>query len=402
MNNASSRHLPYLLPYHLLRNLRRPLFACLIVGLATLVACAAEPPTQMMELDFLAARPSVFQPQFAVTADGELFVAWRERGDDGSDLYLVRGSADGTFSNAVRVNDVPGSVESFDLDEARAALAVGPGDRVALAWGTMSGEIFAAISTTSGRSFNPSVKLNQDTIEAYRGFPTIAFDAAGVLHAAWIDSRFAGGAEEPADLYYAAVHDGAVIEANLTAAQEASICGCCRLQIEVNDTGEITIVFRNTTLDGYRDIFRVRGSTSGDFGAPERLGPPMWKLNACPMAGPIQVGGAVLWNEASTGKRRLLSAAGPGDDFGIVLEDSEHWSIQKPPRLVVGVEAGSPMYLVPGRPTSRLIKADGVSWKTVADDLPQWATSAATDGGRLLLLGSVSGSPHYEVRDLGS
>jgi len=388
--------------HRLLHNRCRPLFSCLIVGLVTLGACASEPHPQTMELDFLATRPSVFQPQFAVSTEGELFVAWREHGGDGSDLYLARGLAGGTFSSAVRVNDIPGSVESFDLDEGRAALAVGPGNRIAMAWGTEGGEIFAAISTTSGRTFNSSIKLNQDSTKAYRGFPTIAFDAAGVLHAAWIDSRFAGGAEEPADLYYATVHDGAAAEKNLTAAQEASICGCCRLQIEVDDSGELTIVFRNTTEDGYRDIFRVRGSTSGHFGDPERIGPAMWKLNACPMAGPVLAGPVTLWNEASTGKRRLLSAAGPGDEFGIVLEDSENWSIQRPPRLVVGVEAGSPMYLVPGRPTGRLIRPEGATWKTVVDDLPQWSTSAAISGDRLLLLGSESGSARFEVRQLGS
>ena len=76
------------------------------------------------------------------------------------------------------------------------------------------GQIRAARGSGHGRVWEPSVKLDQADTPAYRSFTAVGIDAAGAMHAIWIDSRHAPqvGAEEPADLFYARV-DGDHVDA---------------------------------------------------------------------------------------------------------------------------------------------------------------------------------------------
>ena len=71
-------------------------------------------------------------------------------------------------------------------------------------------------------------------------------------------------AEEPADLFYARVANGKVVEKNLTAEQEPPICGCCRTFINA-ESGSLKLAFRNTTADGYRDPFAMSSTLDAQF-----------------------------------------------------------------------------------------------------------------------------------------
>ena len=262
-----------------------------------------------------------------------------------------------------------------------------------MAW-SARGSIHAAIGVDHGSSFEPAVRLDRAPEGSYIGFVSAAFDGAGVLHAAWIDGRTAPrGMEEPADLYTARLANGVAHEQNLTADQEPSICGCCRTHVSV-DGDQVRITFRNTTEDGYRDIWRVDGDTDGHFVAPRRVGPAMWELRGCPVQGPITIGETTLWNEASTGRRRLLAGTAGDDGFAVVLQDSESWRIMSPPRVVAGSDGA--LLLVPGRPDGVLLTRRDEAWSVVADGLPMWATSAARDGDVVVLVGALNGSASVE------
>lgn len=359
-------------------------------------AAAAQTVAAASDLGFLSGR-DVRQPQFASTDGGLLYVVWREAGEGGSNLLLSRRDDSRVFGPPVRINDVPNSVANIDLDEMRVEVGM-VGDFVGVAWTTQGADIRAAVSRDGGVSFEPSVNLNSDEGSgAYHGFVGTDIDARGVLHAAWIDGRYApSGHEEPAELMYARLEDGVATERNLTADQTESICGCCRVDVDLQGES-VVIAFRNTE-SGYRDIFRVVGDLEGVFGVPTRLGPPMWKLRGCPTFGPANVGRATVWGEASMGKRRLLAATGSQGDFQVLLEDSDGWSIRRPPRAVINT--ASSMILVPGRPTGKLLVSEGESWSVVADDLPPWAMSAVLESDQLTLLGASGGEVRFETRSL--
>ena len=387
------------------KNNRNPLAGLMFCGLlgGLQVGCSAPEhdspaPTYgpMESLAFLRER-DVHQPQFAFADDGTVYVVWWEAGAGGSNLFLSRRGPSRAFDPPVRINDVTDSVLNVDLDETRAEVGLA-GDVVGIAWITRDRDVRAAISRDGGASFEPSVKLNSDEGQkVYRGFVGTDVDRRGVLHAAWIDGRYAPrGREEPAELMYARVEAGGAAEQNLTAEQTDSICGCCRIDVEVRGES-VVIAFRNTE-DGYRDIFRVDGDLDGSFGAPARLGPPMWELRGCPTFGPANVGNTTIWGEASTGHRRLLAAGDSQGDFQVLLEDSDEWSIERPARPVVG--SSETMILVPGRPTGRMLVAEGERWRVVAEDLPSWAMSAMLESGELALLGATKGVVETQIRQL--
>jgi hypothetical protein len=367
-------------------------------GNATAQTLVEQPSTADPQsgLSFLKKR-DVHQPQFASAGSGVLYVVWRETGKGGSNLFIARRDVSDIFSPPVRINDAIDSVESGDRDEMRVGVGVA-GDFVGAAWSTEDSEIRAAISRDGGRHFEKSVNLNSDAgAGVYRGFVGTDVDSRGVLHAAWIDARDAPpGREEPAELMYARVADGIAFEQNLTADQPDSICGCCHVDLDVQGES-VVIAFRNAE-GGYRDIFRVVGDLGGDFAAPARLGPPMWKLHGCPTFGPANVGDTTIWGEGSTGKRRLLAATNTGGDFKLLLEDNDDWWIARPARAVVN--SVKPMILVPGEPTGKLLVDEGESWRVVADDLPNWAMSAVLEGSEVTLMGAIMGEIRVQIRSV--
>ena len=382
---------------------REPALAALLL---TLVAVALGSPTPAVSEDLpkglerLLDR-KVFEPQLIQDADGTLLL-WREKGAKGSNLFLSRQSADGTFALPVQVNDLAGTVGSYPLDELRAASAQGPNGELAVSWGAAGGQIRVAISSDGGRSFATSRRLDQADKPAYRGFPAIAFDADGSLHAIWIDARFAPrpGAEEPADLFYAKLSRDGITELNLTETQDPSICGCCRVDLAVASDG-VRATFRNTTADGYRDIFTLTVDPDGGFTTPERIGTPLWELNGCPMSGPLGTGGETLFPDGSEGRKILMS--GRADDHAAEPVFTDHatteWSLLYPPRPVATRDGSRRLLLVPGRPAGRLIERVDGAWKVLSSEVPRWATSGTYADGSLLEVGAPGGALEFATLD---
>ena len=387
-------------------------FAIAVVTLAALAltACGAEPETSSAAdsgvVASAAVRPDsfaalvnneIFEPQLVLEADGTLLLIWRQKGADGFDLFSSHRSADGSFSEPERINDEPGTVYAYPHDEMRPGIATGPDGLLAVVWTDERAQIRAATSRDHGAAWSPSTQLDQTDTPAYRSFTAAAIDAAGALHAIWIDSRFApqAGAEEPADLFYARLLDGEVTEVNLTADQDASICGCCRPDLQILPSGDVRAVFRNTTTDGYRDIFTLSGSVDDSFSEPNRVGAPTWELQGCPMSGPIAIDDQVMWRDADTGRWVVKMGGADGSQMMPVFPvEPTEWKPSAAPRQIAGQSA---TVLLPGQPTSRLIERRGETWVVGREDLPVWATSAAAIGDQLLVVGAMQGELYTEV-----
>lgn len=339
----------------------------------------------------------IFEPQLLSEPDGALLMVWRQKSEAGFDLFSARFAEDGSLSEPARVNDEPGTVYAYPHDEMRPGLATGPGGLLAAVWTDERAQIRAAVGHAHGSTWEPSVRLDQDGVPAYRSFTAAGLDESGALHAVWIDSRFAptAGAEEPADLFYARLADGLVTEVNLTDGQEASICGCCKPDLETGVDGSVRAVFRNTTDDGFRDVFTVSGSVDESFSPPERVGPAIWQLEGCPMSGPLGLGDQVLWRDAASGEW-VLKRGRSGSDEAVPVFSAEtgDWKMTASPRAVAGRRD---LVLVPGQPSSRLLERQGDDWTTARDDLPPWATSAALLDGGLVVVGAVDGELELET-----
>ncbi len=385
--------------------MKRSAFPMFLLSLCVITALGCTQPVEPVEPVMTAPisipdLDNVDNPQIVATPDGGLFMAWTERRESffGFDLY-VSTLEDGTFSEPVQVNGADRPLNSVPIDEMRPAIAFGSNREVGLAWTDEAYDIQVALSSDGGRSFGESIRLNQDEGEALQEFPDIAFGSDGVLHAVWLDPRIAEeGLEEPADLYYARIVGGVAREQNLTASQESSVCGCCLPDIKVLADGNLAVTFRNTA-DGYRDPFRVMGTSDGEFGEAARVSPPMWEIEICPIAGPIAVDDMTLWFDGSLGYQRLLSAYDPAEAPDVVLEDTDDWFMNYPPRPVSGTPVGTTILLLPAQSTGRLLDHDGHQWRVIAEDVPEWATSAALYQGRLILIGGEGGILRSETRD---
>lgn len=362
---------------------------------------AVAPATEPTRFDWLAGR-EVHEPRLVVDSAGALLIAWRQKAEEGSDVFIARRGADGQFDEPVRANDEPGTVESYPHDEMRPAVAAGPDGRLAVAWADSRGQVRAAESWDDGVTFSPSFRLEQVEEAAYRGFPELAYGDDGILHGVWIDSRFAEGmAEEPADLFYARIADGKVAEHNLTAEQEPTVCGCCRPALEMAENGEPRMMFRNATADGYRDIFTVTGTIDSGFTPPRLIGHPLWKLQGCPMSGPATAAGSVLWADGSTGRKQLMVAGYGSSESRPLFAAGEgpEWSSRLSPRRVSSTDAGE-LLLLPGRSTSRIVARQEAGWVVLEDDLPRWASSAHLADGILLVVGAVNGELKSSTRPM--
>lgn len=338
---------------------------------------------------FLGSTEGVHQSQVLLQADGSLLLVWVQEGAKSFDVFAAHQVGDGEFSHPTRLN--LRGVNRYTGDEARPSVAVGPEGQVAVAWTAANNDIMLAVGEKFGRAFGEPLKLNQDASGAYRTMPAVALSPDGAANVVWLDPREAPkGKEEPSDLYYARVKDGVVVESNLTAQQESTVCGCCRPFISIDGSGRFDIAFRNSSAGGYRDISRIVGDEKS-LGEPRPTSPPIWKLGGCPMAGPVVSRGGTLWKDASTGSWRLLWSTDAGAEPEWLLADRKDLVLTHSPRRVSGRDS---WILLGGKPHGLILGRDKDSWKVLRDDLPPWATSAAVENGRdgrLILVGNEGG-----------
>jgi hypothetical protein len=344
---------------------------------------------------FLVSEKGVYQTQVLLQSDGSLLLVWVQKGPYDLDLFVARQKPDGKFAHPLRINQL--GLNRFTGDEARPSVTLGTGGAVAIAWTAVNNDIMLAVGSSYGERFDAPVKLNQDEGEAERTMPSVALAPDGVAHTVWLDPREAPkGREEPSDLYYASVKDGIAQELNLTANQEPTVCGCCRPYIAIDDNSHLDIAFRNSDANGYRDISRISGF-SGSLGEPQPTSPPIWKLNACPSAGPIVSAEGILWKDASTGSWRLLWSTDPNVAPAELFTDQAELELTYSPRTVSGRES---WVLVGAKPHGLIAEWKNGSWQIVRDGLPRWVSSAVVKAGELILIGNEKGQLYVEIRAL--
>jgi hypothetical protein len=130
---------------------------------------------------------------------------------------------------------------------------------------------------------------------------------------------------------------------------------------------------------------------------PQATSPPIWKLNACPSAGPIVSAGGTLWKDASTGSWRMLWSTDPDKAPAELFSDQEGLELTYSPRIVSGHEA---WVLVGAKSNGLIAELRNGSWQVVHDDLPRWASSAVVKDGQLILMGNEKGQLYAEIRAL--
>lgn len=240
----------------------------------------------------------------SIAADGlRVAVAWSAReASGGTDIYLAT-SADGgrTFGDPVRVNDEPGTARAGGEMPPRVAFTSRSIEVLWVSRGTAT-TIRVARSNDEGRTFEASRELQLRGAAGDRGWPALAADARGALHAIWLDHRglapgggaphvhgAAANAAEKHDgvamaqksgLYYAGARSG---EHEIT----RGVCYCCKTALAVAPNGTIFAAWRHVFAGNLRDIAFTSSRDGGRTFAPfVRVSEDQWQLDGCPDDGP--------------------------------------------------------------------------------------------------------------------
>jgi hypothetical protein len=272
-------------------------------------------------------------------------VVWVEKRGDTSNVVLATVTRDGKPLRApVRVNATPGDASTHD--QAPPQVAVGPGGEVYVVWQKsteVEGRMYPvsdlrfAYSTDGGRSFSPTLTVNDDAggLPTSHSFHNLAVAGDGTVYVGWLDGRAQEAARKGRpDEGHGHGHDASGPGSELRVASwrdgdaafsqsvrvDGNVCPCCRASLAVGQDGAVYVAWRKVYPGDVRDIVVARSSDGGrTFTTPVKVHKDGWVFHGCPHAGPsLAVDGKgrlfASWYTGKEGQQGLYYAV--SDDGG--------------------------------------------------------------------------------------
>ncbi|WP_025916204.1 sialidase family protein [Herminiimonas sp. CN] len=269
--------------------LRIPLVFCL-----TLLPLAVQAQDGHAHQPAKAAKKPALAIGAAFAPDGAL---WAVGLDAQARLELRISRDDGRSWQAPRLLDNGGEAVAAD-GESRPKLAFGPQGQVVVAYTTplskpYTGAIRLLRSTDGGATFAAPATVHHDRQLITHRFESIAFDAQGRLHTAWVDKRdlelAKKGSGKPAyrgaAIYHNVSLDGGASFGPDTKLADYS-CECCRIALAPTPDGQVAALWRHVFAPNIRDhAFALLGAAA-PAAAPVRATFDNWAVDACPHHGP--------------------------------------------------------------------------------------------------------------------
>ena len=146
-----------------------------------------------------------------------------------------------------------------------------------------------------GKTFLPSVAVNDSPKPSSRGFESIAVAKDGTIYISWLDSReklaTAGnkqgqGKNGSSSAYFTrSLDDGKTFEKNINLDYNA--CPCCRTAIAAGPDGRVYVSWRKVFEGDIRDMVVTASSDNGrTFDTPVAVSRDQWVFQGCPHRGP--------------------------------------------------------------------------------------------------------------------
>ncbi|SPP63740.1 sialidase family protein [Nitrospira lenta] len=229
---------------------------------------------------------SVVGPSVRIDGQGQISLAWvEEEKDTRTVLYSRIEKAGDSLGDVVRVNG-PGEVP-YNRQEAP-ALALS-GDDLLITWAVthpkmtadkpFSNDLRLSRSTDGGRTFQPSVLVNDDQQVIGHSFDSIHVAPDGVVHMAWIDGR--EGKKESGTFATRSSDQGRTVEKNLKV--DENTCVCCRTSMTSSPDGTLYVAWRKILPGDLRETVVARSTDGGQtFAAPVIVGHDRWVFPGCP------------------------------------------------------------------------------------------------------------------------
>jgi hypothetical protein len=228
----------------------------------------------------------VVGPSVRIDDKGRISLAWVEEDKDiRSVFYAAIEQPGGPIGTPVKVNK---SSESPYMRQESPALAVA-GDNVFLTWALthpkltpdkpFSNELRLSRSTNSGKTFSPSILVNDDKQIIGHSFDSIHIAPDGAMHVAWIDGR--EGEKEPATFVARSTDRGRTVEKNLKV--DENTCVCCRTSLTTGSDGTLYVAWRKVLPGDLRETVVARSTDGGStFSSPVIVGHDKWVFPGCP------------------------------------------------------------------------------------------------------------------------
>lgn len=179
------------------------------------------------------------------------------------------------------------------------------------------GDVVAFRSSDRGLTWSQPVKVNDVPGSAREGLHAMAVAPNGTLACAWLDLRDKG-----TTLYLSTSRDGGSTWSKnrlVYSSPSGTICECCHPSLAFDQSGKLWVMFRNS-LEGARDMYLTSSQDFKGFPPPLKLGQGTWLIKACPMDGGMVATGpkslSTVWRREgslfSTGANGAEKAIGAG------------------------------------------------------------------------------------------
>lgn len=229
---------------------------------------------------------SLVGPSVKVDEQGIVHLAWmEERGDARSILFARSPQAGQPVGPAVVVNRPQ---ESPYWRQEAPALDTS-GDTIFISWAMthpratpekpFSSELRLSRSVDGGRTFEPSVLINDDDSVANHSFDGLHAAPDGHVYLSWIDPR--DGKKDPATYAAYSADGGKTITKNVKIDEDT--CVCCRTSIARGPDGTLYVAWRKILNGDVRETVVARSTDGGHtWSQPVIVGHDEWRYQGCP------------------------------------------------------------------------------------------------------------------------
>lgn len=229
---------------------------------------------------------AVVGPSVTIDDEGRISLAWIEEDKDTRTVfYAGTERPERPIGVPVKVNQ---PTEAPYMRQEAPALAVARGE-VFLTWALthpkltaekpFSNELRLSRSTDGGKTFLPSILVNDDVHVIGHSFDSIHVAPDGVVHMAWIDGR--EGKKEPGTFVTRSTDRGRTVAKNFKVDEDT--CVCCRTSLTTGPDGILYLAWRKVFPGEVRETVVARSTDGGNtFSSPVIVGHDKWMFSGCP------------------------------------------------------------------------------------------------------------------------
>jgi hypothetical protein len=225
-------------------------------------------------------------PSVQIDDQGHVALVWVEEDKDVRSVLFARSAVPGGPVGAPVAINRPDETPYWRQE---APALVVQGNDAFVTWGLthpkstpqqpLATELRLSRSTDGGRTFQPSVLVNDDPEVIQHTFDALHRDAEGRLHVSWIDGR--EGKKDPGTYVARSLDQGQSVTQNMKV--DESTCVCCRTAVTSGPKDMVYVAWRKIFEGNVRETVVARSTDGGStFEAPVIVGHDQWVFSACP------------------------------------------------------------------------------------------------------------------------